>query len=457
MSSRRSNLLWLRFGTMMTDIIMVNLSVMLAFLLRFLGFPPAYNWHAYVAVAPWLSVAVVALLGAYDLYEITWINPNQLSRKIFPVVALLAGLTVVTSFLLGRFGFPRSVFVLSTMFDWPLLYWSRRLWQYLLFGHQETRIIALTARPTMQVPADLTHLGPHPRITVVNAGGFEPGWETDVFLLDDSLSEAVKLAVLNDALARDIRCLWQPSLYDTLVAQSDMTVVGQTPFLALDPLPSPWVHRLGKRVVDAVVAGLLLVVSLPLDLAIALAIILDDGFPVIYRQERITEGNQPFEMLKFRTMERDFEKTHGVGLTAPGDPGITRVGRVLRQSHLDEIPQLWNVLKGDMSLVGPRPERPHYVEQFSTEIPPYNLRHQIKPGITGLAQLSGHYLSSPQEKLQMDLTYSRQSNLWMDFKILLQTIEHLWKKPSAVKSAPPASSSAKSSQAPEHSDIKRSS
>jgi lipopolysaccharide/colanic/teichoic acid biosynthesis glycosyltransferase len=252
--------------------------------------------------------------------------------------------------------------------------------------------------------------------------------EADVFLLDDSLSEPLKLSILNEAMHRKIRCLWQPSLYDTLVAQAQMTVVGQTPFLSLDPLPSPWVRRLSKRLLDTAVAAVLLLLSVPLDCAIALAILVDDGLPVLYRQERVTAGNQTFLMLKFRTMIRDYEKTRGHGLTLPGDPGVTRVGRILRASHLDEIPQLWNVLRGDMSLVGPRPERPQYVEQFSQQIAPYNLRHQIRPGITGLAQLSGHYLSSPEEKLKMDLTYSRHSSLWMDLKILLQTVEHFWKR-----------------------------
>lgn len=451
MNSRRSSLPWSRIGTMITDMMMVNLSVMVAFLVRFVGLPPAYNWDAYLAVAPWLSLAVVVLLGGYDLYPSTWISPAQISRKIFPVVVLLAGLTVVTSFLLGRFGFPRSVFVLSSLFDWPMLYWSRRLWQYGLYGAKKTRVLAVTSLPTAKMPDDLTNLGPHPRITVLDASAFQPGIAADVFLLDDSLPEPIKLAVLNDALSRNIRCLWQPTLYDTLVAQAEMTVVGQIPFLAIDPLPSAWVRQLGKRAVDTVIASLLLLVSLPFDIFIVAAIVLDDGWPVIYRQERVTSGNESFTMLKFRTMEKDYERTHGQGLTMPGDPGVTRAGRILRASHLDEIPQLWNVLRGDMSLVGPRPERPHFVEQFSAELPPYNLRHQIKPGITGLAQLSGHYLSTPQEKLQMDLTYSRHSSLWMDLKILLQTIEHLWKKPA------PTSESTKNPQAfdDERPNIKR--
>ncbi|MCL4521459.1 MAG: sugar transferase [Firmicutes bacterium] len=455
MNSNRSRLPWSRIGTMMTDIAMANLAVMLAFLVRFLGFPPAYNWQAYVSVAPWLSIAVVVLLGAYDLYPVSWISPTQLSRKVFPVVVLLGGLTVVTSFLLDRFGFPRSVFVLSAIFDWPLLYWSRRLWQFGLFGRQKTRIIVLTSRPNVILPDDLASLGPHPRITVLDAGAFQTGLEADLFLLDDSLTDPIKLAVLNEALSRNIRCLWQPSLYDTLVAQAQLTVVGQTPFLAVDPLPSAWVRRLGKRTLDAVIASLLLILSLPFDILIALAILLDDGPPIIYRQDRITAGNHAFAMLKFRTLDKDYEQTHGQGLTVPGDPGVTRVGRILRASHLDEIPQLWNVLRGEMSLVGPRPERPHYVEKFSQEIPPYNLRHQIKPGITGLAQLSGHYLSSPQEKLQMDLTYSRHSSIWMDLKILLQTVEHLWKKPTDAPSAISVSPSEENGQAHEVDDMKR--
>ncbi len=427
MASIRSNRSTIRGFMMISDALTVNIAVFVAFLIRFLGFPPAYNWRAYLGVAPWLSVGAIILLGAYDLYELEWIPVRDLRQKIVPMVALLAGLLVLLSFLLGDIGFPRSVFVISSLLELPLLYQSRRWWQQALFGGQSTHIVLVSAGEATVIPKGLVDLGPHPSIKVVDGARYQPGMAADIFLLDPALSDAVKLAVLNDALSRRIRCLWRPNVYDTLIAQSELTVVGGTPFLAMEPLPNPWLHRLLKRALDVVFAAGLLVLSLPLDLVIAAAILLDDGAPVLFRQERVSEGNRRFEMLKFRTLVKDYELRHGAGLTLPNADGVTRVGRGLRVSHLDEIPQLWNVLKGDMSLVGPRPERPLFVDQFAAEIPPYNLRHQLKPGITGLAQLSGHYLSSPQEKLQMDLTYGRRSSLWVDLKILLQTVSHLWK------------------------------
>jgi exopolysaccharide biosynthesis polyprenyl glycosylphosphotransferase len=180
-----------------------------------------------------------------------------------------------------------------------------------------------------------------------------------------------------------------------------------------------------KRVFDIVSAGVLIALASPVMLLTALAIKLDSRGPVLYRQERTGLDNKPFQCVKFRSMRTDAERDGQPRWATTGDDRITRVGRLLRVSRIDELPQLFSVLKGDMSLVGPRPERPYFVEQLTREIPFYAVRHSVKPGVTGWAQVRYQYGSTvedSQEKLQYDLHYVKNHTLWLDLQILVETV-----------------------------------
>ncbi len=183
-------------------------------------------------------------------------------------------------------------------------------------------------------------------------------------------------------------------------------------------------ERLAKRGFDILVAFTLLVATLPLQLLIALAIVLTSAGPVFYTQERVGRGGRPFPLLKFRTMVPDAER-HGARWAARKDPRVTPVGRFLRLTRLDELPQLVNVLKGEMSVVGPRPERPVFVEELARQIPFYRERHAMKPGITGWAQLNYPYGASMEDariKLEYDLYYIKNYTLFLDMLIIVQTL-----------------------------------
>ncbi len=181
-----------------------------------------------------------------------------------------------------------------------------------------------------------------------------------------------------------------------------------------------------RRVLNFSLALIGLVLALPLLPFIVLAVKLDSQGPVLYRQKRVGRGGATFYCYKFRTMRQDAEADTGATWAADDDPRITRVGKVLRVSRLDEIPQLWCVLKGDMHFVGPRPERPEFVEWLSQEIPYYGVRHVVRPGITGWAQVQykyGNTLEDAREKLQYDLFYIKNASVGLDLLILFQTIK----------------------------------
>ena len=181
-----------------------------------------------------------------------------------------------------------------------------------------------------------------------------------------------------------------------------------------------------KRTTDFIIAGMCLVVFSPLMLICALCIRWEDGLPVIYKQERIGLHGKPFYIYKFRSMRIDAEKDGPELLEIKGDPRLTKVGRFLRAHHLDELPQLWNVFKGDMSFIGPRPERPEIIAQYTEVMPEFAFRMKVKAGLAGFAQVYGKYNTSPYDKLKLDLTYIENYSVWLDLKLMLLTLKVLF-------------------------------
>jgi sugar transferase (PEP-CTERM system associated) len=183
---------------------------------------------------------------------------------------------------------------------------------------------------------------------------------------------------------------------------------------------------IAKRIFDVTVSLLLLAVTLPVTLLTALLIVLESGFPIFYRQQRTGECGQVFEVLKFRSMRQNAEQAGVPQWAKQNDNRVTRAGRVIRKLRIDELPQIINVLKGDMSFVGPRPERPYFVQQLASQIPFYLNRHTVKPGITGWAQIRYPYGSTVEDamhKLQYDLYYAKNHSLFLDLIILFQTAQ----------------------------------
>ena len=233
------------------------------------------------------------------------------------------------------------------------------------------------------------------------------------------------LRELLDCKLMGVRVLDLSSYYERAVGQ-----------LRLDSLHASWLifgegFRQGlmrsviKRLFDIGAAALLLVLALPVVLVTGTMIALESGFPIIYRQERVGQGGRLFSVIKFRSMRRDAEIDGKPRWAVSNDGRVTRVGRIIRKLRIDELPQLLNVLRGDMSLVGPRPERPYFVDQLAREIPYYAVRHSVKPGVTGWAQVRYHYSASLEDavqKLQYDLYYVKNHTLFIDIIILFETV-----------------------------------
>jgi exopolysaccharide biosynthesis polyprenyl glycosylphosphotransferase len=250
----------------------------------------------------------------------------------------------------------------------------------------------------------------------------------DVLIALDSSDHHRLLHVVEKCSAHNVGLKIIPDLYDIISGQARTNQIYGFPLIEISPqLISPW-EELLKRLFDMAFSAGVLIVGLPLWLLIALLIKLESSGPVLYRQERVGKSGKLFNILKFRSMQQDAE-AGGPQWADRQDPRVTRVGKWLRKLHLDEIPQMWNVLKGDMSLVGPRPERPVFVEQLTKEIPLYIRRMNVRPGITGWAQVKHKYDESIEDvrrKVQYDLFYIENMSLRMDLKIILSTISRVF-------------------------------
>ena len=228
-------------------------------------------------------------------------------------------------------------------------------------------------------------------------------------------------ALLKKCFEEDIRTYSVPKLSDILIRTSEELDIFDSPLLLSRNDGISGIQRFIKRAMDLVCSGIGIVVLSPFFLLVALSIYLIDRGPVFYKQTRLTEGGKEFQICKFRTMIQNAEAKTGARLAAENDDRILPVGHFLRRTRLDELPQLFNIFKGEMSIVGPRPERPELAAEIEEEIPEFCYRLKMKAGLTGYAQVYGKYNTTSYDKLKLDLTYIRNYSLLLDLKLILMT------------------------------------
>lgn len=236
--------------------------------------------------------------------------------------------------------------------------------------------------------------------------------------------------ILKHCINHKIKLFMIPRIADVMMRGSEQIHMLHLPILKTQRYKPSIEYQIIKRTMDIVVSGIATIVLSPLFLITAIAV-KSDGGPAFYKQKRLTKDGKVFEILKFRSMRVDAEKYSGAVLSAgENDPRITKVGRIIRACRLDELPQLLNILKGDMSLVGPRPERPELQKEIEKEVPEFGLRLQAKAGLTGYAQVYGKYNTTFYDKLLMDLMYISKPSILEDFTIMLATVKILTSKES---------------------------
>ncbi len=402
----------------------------------------AHHWPEMLAA----QLLAIYLLGLYETRAL--LNPRDQLTPIGAAAALQALVMVAVYFFRQDLAFPRSVLLVHAVLNGVLLAGWRLACRPLMGRYPRRRVLVVgtdeaasevieTIRTQRWLGMDIVGAVAMNGARPLLAGGAADipvvGTREDLPALCASygadeviiVSEAVWQDRLLDALSRwpgdRAQIYVVPSPYEILIGRREHLRLHDIPLLEVlhdEPTAGGIVV---KRVFDAVLASLLLVIALPVLAVVATAMLLVSGRPVIYRQMRVGKDGQPFVIYKLRTMHRRAEDATGPVLATENDPRVTGPGRLLRATRLDELPQLWNVLRGDMSFVGPRPERPEFVRQYEDEIQGYRERFKVRPGLTGYAQVNGEYHTSATTKLKYDLAYMYNRSFWLDLKILSET------------------------------------
>lgn len=420
-----------RLVACVVDICIVNLGFYLAFRVRFGNVIPPANLASFELLVPYVTALAAVLFWSFGLYSLSRTPTIQTLYNVLLSVLLLDTGTMALAFALRGLALPRSVLLYAAILHviaiggWRLLLEvpARRIESnkaVVIIGDKgDTDILARKLR------------SPGLRGYRI-AGAFDVASEVaaacdginraDIVCLSASLPLDAKELLIMESLDRNKTVLLIPQLYDILVHDATVDTVDDLPVFRIGHLGLSPAQRLVKRVFDICVSSVCLVVALPVIVLAALAVKLSSPGPAFYCQVRVGQNGKTFSLIKLRTMIPDAEKDTGPVLATTDDPRVTRVGRILRATRLDELPQFINVLRGDMSFVGPRPERPEFVREFCNTIPEYKYRLKVKPGITGLAQILGRYDTDAADKLRYDLYYIRNYSLLLDLQILMQTL-----------------------------------
>ena len=253
--------------------------------------------------------------------------------------------------------------------------------------------------------------------------------ESSSVLINDVPSQ-IENKIIKLCFDKDVRTYVVPKIADIILKCSDSINVIDTPLYLSRNFGMSFGQRFAKRAMDIILSGLALIVFSPIFLITALAIKIEDHGPVFFKQERVTKNGKHFMILKFRSMIVDAEKDGRPHPAGEKDDRITKVGNVIRACRVDELPQLFNIFAGDMSIVGPRPERFEHVIKYTNDIPEFKFREKVKGGLTGYAQVYGKYNTSALDKLKLDLTYIANYSVLLDFQIIFETIKILFQKES---------------------------
>ncbi len=251
----------------------------------------------------------------------------------------------------------------------------------------------------------------------------------DAVIINDVPAQ-IRNDILKFCYKNALRVYLVPKITDVVLRGAKDVSLFDTPIFLVKGTGLTLTQKAIKRLMDIVISVIAMIPAAPIMLGVALAIKLEDGGPVFFKQKRVTIGGREFDVIKFRSMIVDAEKYSGAALATENDPRITKVGKFIRATRLDEIPQILNIIRGDMSIVGPRPERKVFIEEFCKEMPEFEYRLKVKGGLTGYAQIYGKYNTGAYDKLRMDLLYIENYSILLDLKLILTTVRIMFSKSS---------------------------
>ncbi len=450
---------FLALSVLLTDILSILASFLIAYQLRFSGLiVPTHKGipsiEAYFRAMVFVVPIFLIIFRVYQLYR-----PERHIRRVYELLNVIKAISVAIvclmalTFIYREFTYSRMVLLFAWIFSVFICCAGRYFliqFEYMIRRRSKDREKALliganrNSRDLIHWARENPHYGQDIVGILTNHSSEGKHLEgvpilgdlkdldqiiasqriNEVILTDPTVPREVAAELMLKCESKMISFKLVADFYGLITHHVDVEYISNVPLLGLKSLPLDdlW-SRAVKRFFDFIVSFVFLILLSPFFALIAAMIKLYDYGPILYQQERVGQDGRRFNLYKFRTMSIDAEKKTGPVWAQPNDSRITPIGKVLRRINSDEFPQLWNVLVGDMSLVGPRPERPHFVEQFKDQIPRYMARHKIKSGLTGWAQIHGlRGNTSLEERIKYDLYYMENWNLMMDVEILFATL-----------------------------------
>lgn len=423
----------------MANVLMVTLPFALCWLLYYVNtvviFPSVYRGGGIIL----MFVVLYAFFGrTYDAFLVSLKRVSDMFYGQMLSILFADGFMYIVLWLMSG-AFPNILPALAALVGQvglgALWCWVANKWYYSHYGGQKTGVVYDVRRGVEDL---FGRYGMDQKFSVQIVCTVEECLEGNMEMLDSLTSVFLcgvhsheRNLILKYCVAHGIVVYIIPRIGDVIMSGAKKIHMFHLPMLRVDRYNPPPEHVVAKRALDLVMGTALIALFSPVMLLTALAIKLEDGGPVLYRQVRLTKNGRKFKMLKFRSMVVAAEKDGVARLsTGENDPRITRVGHVIRAHRIDELPQLFNVLGGSMSLVGPRPERPRIAAEYERQMPEFALRLQAKAGLTGYAQVYGKYNTTPYDKLQMDLMYISRPSIVEDVKMLFATFMILFRRDS---------------------------
>ncbi|WP_034549662.1 sugar transferase [Carnobacterium funditum] len=421
------------------DIALFHFSILLSFYLQFGQNIPERNLSTYTSAVIYIMVPFIILnllFGAYVLYN------KSLTDFIYLtiIIQILMTIAIMAVTFAGRwFAFPRSVLVISLFTSSLVLI----IWRIIIFkvylrysGTKKVMVVGNEMKVASTIfNFDQAKNGRH-KITLVAVDNFYKNIKEnmnafDIVYLASQIKEEEKIAIYDLMIKYDKKIFLTTSFENLILVNPNIMNIEDESIIEASNFRISDEDSFIKRITDILFSLLLIILSSPLMIITAILVKTTSKGPIFYKQVRITKDSAEFNVLKFRSMSATAESDTGPVLAASNDTRVTTVGKYIRALRIDELPQLFNVIKGDMSVVGPRPERPFFVNQFQKENKYYYLRHNVRAGITGYAQVYGKYATDFNSKLNFDLLYIKKYSILLDIKIMLQTIKILFDKVSS--------------------------
>lgn len=380
-----------------------------------------------------IFVIWIVIFFVFNLYNAESINPNPRNIGRLTIAMITGGIIgIIFFYAFPKFGLaPKASLIFISIFGFVILVIWRRL-----FNRINSSVFT---RPTLIIGSEN-----HAKKFSDDIKGHPHIKDIEIISTNENLSKKIKdyikqygrclIVVGNHALAKEIfpltaehgvDIMTMRSAYEEFLGKIPIRLITDEYAIELATQNDRNIYEVSRFIVDKIVALVILIIVSPFVLLAMLAILIESGSPVFYTQKRVGKNGKVFDFYKLRSMVKDAEKS-GAQWATNNDSRITFIGKIIRKTHIDELPQMWNVLKGDISLVGPRPERPEFVDKLSAEIPYYDLRHSTKPGFTGWAQIKFRYARTVEdsgEKFEYDLYYIKNKNPLLDFGIILKTIQ----------------------------------